>query len=138
MIVLAIVKISGINSSGNYGQSFDLVWEVFWQQTEACIAVIMVSLTAFRSVFVSNKPKPQRKEARPWHRFGKVSTKSSDKRSSTGTEESNLPTGVEAKYADRITLGTKFHDAEDIELGRGYVQEPFPVAHHSPAAYTNV
>ncbi|KAI9827962.1 MAG: hypothetical protein M1826_006158 [Phylliscum demangeonii] len=32
----------------------DLVWNIFWLQAEACLAVLMVSLTALRSLFVSD------------------------------------------------------------------------------------
>lgn len=62
MIIIAIVKASGIRTPVH---SFDLVWETFWQQMEACTAVLMVSFTAFRSVFVSNKQKTTPKRASP-------------------------------------------------------------------------
>lgn len=51
MIITAIVQISGIHAPAN---TIDVVWEIFWQLMEACIAVIMVSLTAFRSLFVAH------------------------------------------------------------------------------------
>ncbi|KAL9582366.1 MAG: hypothetical protein Q9203_005522 [Teloschistes exilis] len=54
MSIIAIVKASGIRTPSD---SFDILWELFWQQIEACLAVLMVSITAFRSIFVSNKPK---------------------------------------------------------------------------------
>lgn len=50
MIITAIVQISGIHAPTN---TIDVTWEIFWQLMEACIAVIMVSLTAFRSLFVA-------------------------------------------------------------------------------------
>ena len=58
MIIIALIKIAGIFTSVH---SFGLIWELFWQHIEACAAVLMVSLTAFRPVFVSKKPKAQRK-----------------------------------------------------------------------------
>ncbi|KAL8627148.1 hypothetical protein Q9189_007157 [Teloschistes chrysophthalmus] len=54
MSIIAIVKASGIRTPSD---SFDILWELFWQQIEACVAVLMVSITAFRSIFISNKPK---------------------------------------------------------------------------------
>ena len=51
MIITAIVQISGIHAPTN---TIDVTWEIFWQLMEACIAVIMVSLTAFRSLFVAH------------------------------------------------------------------------------------
>lgn len=54
MIITAIVKISGLFASSSTYRIADMTWEIFWQFTEACIAVIMVSLTAFRSLFVAH------------------------------------------------------------------------------------
>ena len=46
----AIIKMYGLRSSrGN----FDMVWVMFWHHAEGCVAVLMVSFTAFRSLFVS-------------------------------------------------------------------------------------
>lgn len=51
MIISAIVQISGIRAPSH---AIDVTWELFWQIVEACIAVIMVSLTAFRSLFIAH------------------------------------------------------------------------------------
>lgn len=51
MIITAIVQISGIHTPA---KNFDATWGIFWQFMEACIAVIMVSLTTFRSLFVAH------------------------------------------------------------------------------------
>ena len=63
MIVIAIIRIAGLHYKG----TFDNTWIFLWQQVEACVAVTMLSLTAFRSVFVSgtSNPMPPNK-ARPW------------------------------------------------------------------------
>lgn len=46
MIIIAIVRLLGflINNI------FNLVWGLFWHQAEAAIAILMVSITAFRSL----------------------------------------------------------------------------------------
>ena len=64
MAITASVRVSGLSFHG----SFDEVWLYFWQQIEACLAVIMISLTAFRSVFVSSEFSRARKERakKPW------------------------------------------------------------------------
>ena len=49
MIITCIVRLSCILTSKDI---VDVSWEVFWQLAEACIAVLMVSLTALRSVFI--------------------------------------------------------------------------------------
>ena len=62
MIIIAIVRVSGFHYHGKFDDS----WTVMWQQLEACTAVTMLSLTAFRSVFVVAKPSLNNKRASPW------------------------------------------------------------------------
>lgn len=47
MIIIAVIRTTGIPIRKN---NVDLVWELFWAEAEASIAVIMVSITAFRSL----------------------------------------------------------------------------------------
>ena len=50
MAIFAIIRAAGVRlPSGNV----DIVWLAFWQQQECSVAVLMVSLTAFRSFFVA-------------------------------------------------------------------------------------
>ena len=51
MVITAIIRISGIKLAGG---AIDIVWQLFWVQQECSIAVIMMSVTAFRSFFVPN------------------------------------------------------------------------------------
>lgn len=46
MIIIAIIRISGSVIKSN----FDMVWVLFWHEMEGAVAIIMVSLTAFRSL----------------------------------------------------------------------------------------
>ena len=53
----AIVKVAGGNTS--HGR-VDSAWAIFWVQAEASIAVIVVSVSAFRALFVAHRAsKPQ-------------------------------------------------------------------------------
>ena len=52
MIMVAIIKVAGLSIPG---KGFDLVWDMFWQQVEASVAVTTVSFTAFRSILVAKK-----------------------------------------------------------------------------------
>ena len=65
MAVIASIRVSGLKFRG----IFDEVWLYLWQQIEACIAVIMISLTAFRSVFVDSESSRARRERakKPWY-----------------------------------------------------------------------
>ncbi|KAL1639425.1 hypothetical protein SLS58_008006 [Diplodia intermedia] len=49
MVIIAIVRIVG-SVRGN-GAQLDVSWEYLWQHLEACVAVMMGSITAFRGVF---------------------------------------------------------------------------------------
>ena len=63
MVIMAIVRVAGISYHG----TFDNSWLYLWQQVEACTAVTMVSMTAFRSIFVANASGRLRKnQAKPW------------------------------------------------------------------------
>lgn len=52
MIIIAIIRISAVRI-GHTG--LDMVWGLFWNQMEACTALIMVSFSAFRSFFVARE-----------------------------------------------------------------------------------
>ena len=60
MIIMAITRLSGLQYRGKY----DSTWVFLWQQIEACTAVTILSLTAFRSFFVGSRPDPNK--ARSW------------------------------------------------------------------------
>ena len=59
---MAIARVSGIHYRGKY----DNTWIFMWQQIEACVAVTMLSVTAFRSVFVASRPNVNNPKASPW------------------------------------------------------------------------
>lgn len=50
MAIIAIIRVSRIHSVAG----IDMVWEFFWQTMEGCVAVLMASITAFRTVFASH------------------------------------------------------------------------------------
>ncbi|MCJ1290159.1 hypothetical protein MMC34_001695 [Xylographa carneopallida] len=54
---------------GTSGQSFDVVWQVFWTQVEASVAVIVISFTSFRSLFVASNPSPKNTRSLRWYSF---------------------------------------------------------------------
>ena len=59
MIMIAAVRLSRIENTVS-------IWQYMWLQIEACVAVIMVALTAFRSVFSDNQKVEARRERR-WY-----------------------------------------------------------------------
>ena len=63
MIVIAIVRLSGLRTQS---ATLDLVWKRFWQQVEACVAVLMVSLTACYAFFMADNLNSGDAEVRIW------------------------------------------------------------------------
>ena len=51
-MIIAVVRIAG--GDINHGE-IDSTWAIFWLQAEAAVAVIVVSMTAFRALFVAQK-----------------------------------------------------------------------------------
>lgn len=61
MIIIAVIRMAGIQQASGV---VDIVWLAFWQQQECSIAVIMVSVSAFRSFFAqkaNSYPAPRRR-----------------------------------------------------------------------------
>lgn len=53
MMVIAIIRMSGYRFNGiGLSGSIDTTWAFFCLYLEACVAVIMASITAFRSLFI--------------------------------------------------------------------------------------
>lgn len=70
MILVAIVRIAGYKTTNGV---VDVVWLAFWQQQECSIAVMVVSISAFRALFVArsmNRParRPLRQSVNDWRR----------------------------------------------------------------------
>lgn len=59
-VITAVVKVAGGNIS--HGQ-VDSAWAIFWLQAEAAVAIIVVSITAFRALFVAHRASKQQSPA---------------------------------------------------------------------------
>lgn len=70
MMIIAIVRLMGLRLTGN--KSIDVLWETFFQQAEASISVITVSLTAFRGLFGKKALKIREKQARAWYSHRRI------------------------------------------------------------------
>ncbi|KAI4219626.1 MAG: hypothetical protein LQ349_008303 [Xanthoria aureola] len=60
MIIVSIVRIAGARFPNG---SVDSAWVVFWLQLEAAVAVIIVSITSYRSLFVKDKSTDNNKKS---------------------------------------------------------------------------
>ena len=55
MATIALVRVNRIHDAAD----IDLVWQIFWQIMKNCIAFLMISITAFRTVFVDQNTRDQ-------------------------------------------------------------------------------
>ncbi len=132
MVIVTIVRVSGLRN----GSNLDPVWDFYWQVVESSIAIIMVSLTAFRSFFVQERiRRSQRKKS--WYQGVKQMLSS---RSTGESEESahELPpiarghlTGLRTMiYGNGRTsqgAGAYLQDEDEhAEWGRPVMQGPIP------------
>ncbi len=81
MIAIAIIRVAGVVMGE---QLIDMQWEVFWGAIESDIAVIVVSITAFRSLLGMKHSQNRDQKQRAWYTsrlkqgfWKKVSTESS-------------------------------------------------------------
>lgn len=66
MVCLAIIRVSKVHGVSG----IDVIWEFFWQHMEATVAILMGSLTVFRSLFIhknnsNNSPRDRAEAAGP-------------------------------------------------------------------------
>ena len=124
MIIFAIIKVSAIRTSVD---SYNLVWEMFWQHVEACAAVLTVSFTAFRSLFLSNRQKHEKGNDRPGI-FQRLQTWLSAKTVSRGDVKHLSPSAQVDQAPPHVTLGTCFHSLERKGLLGLHLQPVFQSA----------
>lgn len=87
MAAMAIVRVSGIREKGN----FDNPWIFLWQQVEACVAVTMVSFTAFKSVFINDGVQSQTSNNKYWYSSAVERVLNRRKRSQIDDLDDRLP-----------------------------------------------
>lgn len=56
MVVIAVVRMSRISGSDGVA-----VWQTLWQTLEGCVALLMASITAFRTIFMSQENAGQKR-----------------------------------------------------------------------------
>lgn len=84
MIIIASVRIIEVTVFFYFDGGY--LWQFFLLQVEASVAVIMVSFTAFRTVFASQRSEARERKARPWY----SSTVAKLRRHKTSSENHNL------------------------------------------------
>ncbi|MCJ1469806.1 hypothetical protein MMC07_008448 [Pseudocyphellaria aurata] len=64
MVLTAIIRISAFRI-GN--ENIDVIWGNFWQIVESCLAVAVVCLLAFRSIFVGTQAQVKQAQKKQWY-----------------------------------------------------------------------
>ena len=105
VIAFTITRASGLEWKGN----LDVLWEVYFQIVAAEVGLILVSMTAFRQLFVSRTARNQRSPAKPptfWPRSRAAIRKILDLRqwTSSFSEDSN---GERRHHSEKIASGSE-------------------------------
>ena len=115
-MITAIVKIAGGNI--NHGQ-VDSAWAIFWLQAEAAVAVIVVSVSAFRILFVTHQASKQQSPATKltsFRSFRSLKPKRSRGSYDSPTAPSPIFTGVKT-HIRQAPYGTgEFGGSEEMEM----------------------
>lgn len=97
MIVIALIRVTTYHiesapTNTRSVQGVDFVWVLFWLQVEACIAVIVVTLSAFRSIFVAHESRlrEDQNRNRRWYMSKKNLMVSSWQRRKLGLESEEM------------------------------------------------
>ena len=118
MVIVTIVRIAGMKPRGS--GSVDIVWLAFWQQQECSIAVLMVSVSAFRSLFVpspAQPPAPRQHRYSPSEKGRRLLRRRPDADLYDTHETNGLPQIPNATFTGMATvLGGERHSEEIADL----------------------
>lgn len=114
MIIISLVQVSGARI---HKDVLDLQWLVFWNEVEATIATIMVSVTAFRQLLGIKSLKAREEKDRLWYSYYRRLRfrKSSENEWNTG----QLPSIPGAKLTGLRTLIRGGRDSKSMTLMTG-------------------
>ena len=65
MFAICLMRTSSLTIYGNTGTTVDVQWLIFWQTIEASVAVTVVSLTTFRSLYGIKTLQQEHKNKKP-------------------------------------------------------------------------
>ena len=115
MIIIAVTRISRVHAS-----DFQ-IWAPFWQQLEACVAVLMLSLTAIRTLYVPAKKSQEQQKKRTSYSRHKHLWPSSKKLQDESYLQLDMPratlTGVRAVISTNQSTSwpTEHEDSQDLD-----------------------
>jgi len=120
---------------GVSGKSLDIVWQVFWQHIEACVAVAMVSFSSSRSLFNAHIQGSRERKVAYWSKSSSGGRFPSRKESSSGEindTDHSLPALPAVALGQRRSLYTAIQLRSSDSLGipprREWVPTSSPLA----------
>ncbi|MCJ1439076.1 hypothetical protein MMC27_008467 [Xylographa pallens] len=112
MVIFALIRVT--LSTLNNG-IIDSVWLFFWSETECCVAIVMVSLTAFRALFGLESSRESKERELQYARRSRVTRR---KDTSEDAFYEGLPDAPDpAALGMRTLIRSSRHDLEDGEVG---------------------
>ena len=89
MVIIACVRGFGVQAD----PVWDTPWTIFWLQIEACVAVSMASLTAFRSIFLAGTTRSEPRRAGHWYSptYEKILSRKNKSKEGRNPKENPLP-----------------------------------------------
>ena len=132
MIIVACIRVSGLRVRGS---SLD-VWQYFWLEVEACVAVCTISLTAFQSVFASNSSNAKAAKARPLY---SSAVERNRERRQHALELGELPTRPESILISGMRTFIRGRDGLiNEEMGDLSGREPIPNARKAASKFPSI
>lgn len=92
--IISVIKIAGSNINHINNGQVDTAWALFWGQAEAAVAVIVVSVSAFRALFVAQRASKQALPANNTSTFRGIWSKRTRSRNALPEVPSPTFTGV--------------------------------------------
>ena len=129
MIIVVIVRIAGMRRRSN----IDIVWLEFWSQQECSIAVLMVSVSAFRSLFVPSPANPliqRQQRSSPSEKKRRFLRRRPDPDLYDTHETNGLPQIPSATLTGMVTaIGGDRQSEETADLDQRFHSHPPPTNH---------
>ncbi|MCJ1261250.1 hypothetical protein MMC22_001114, partial [Lobaria immixta] len=112
LIIISIIKVAAAHTIGT---QVDATWVIFWLQAEAAVAVIAVSITMFRSLFLAdgsrNKPQYKPRPSQPPASYRKLWTR----RDTSQVDSLTVPLATYS-LGTAISPRVEAHGSQDMAL----------------------
>lgn len=112
LIIISIIKVAAANTIGS---QVDTTWGVFWLQAEAAVAVIAVSITMFRSLFLADGSRNGQQHKPSFPQSPTSYKKLWTQRATPQANYPNMPSAT-FSFGTSTTPRAEAHGSEDIAL----------------------